>query len=139
MRGSLFAFRRRASCDWLNRTFREKRMAKSGERSYNRTPTMLERLYPGYKEHGWMPVIWLMYLIFFFIDPFLNHQGLLVWTGTIVAGAVFVLLYLRSYTSHGRTAVLAACAMVLMGIICTPWNSGAMGFFIYAAATVPWL
>jgi two-component system, NarL family, sensor histidine kinase DesK len=100
---------------------------------------MLERLYPGYKEHGWMPVIWLMYLIFFFIDPFLNHQGLLVWTGTIVAGAVFILLYLRSYTSHGRTAVLTACAMVLMGIVCTPWNSGAMGFFIYAAATVPWL
>jgi two-component system sensor histidine kinase DesK len=100
---------------------------------------MLDLIYPGHKEHGWMPIIWLMYLIFFFIDPYLNHRGPLIWTATIVAGAIFILIYLQTYTSHGRTAIMIAAAMVLMGIVCTPWNSGAMGFFIYAAASVPWL
>jgi two-component system sensor histidine kinase DesK len=29
--------------------------------------------------------------------------------------------------------------MVAMGILCTPWNSGAVGFFIYAAAALAWI
>ena len=80
-----------------------------------------------------------MYLIFFFIDPFLNRPRPLIWVATLVAGIIFILLYLRAFSARGRYAVLTAVAMVAMGIVCTPWNSGAMGFFIYAAATVPWI
>ncbi len=86
-----------------------------------------------------MPIIWLMYLVFFFIGPFTRHTGPLVWIGTAVCGMIFALLYVRFYSSRGRKAVLLTIAMVAMGIGCTPWNSGGMGFFIYAAACVPWL
>jgi len=100
---------------------------------------MLDRIYPGRKEHGWMPIIWLMYLVFFFIDPFTHPTTLLVWTGTVVCGIAFILLYLRSFSAAGRTAILSTLAMVAMGILCSPWNSGAVGFFIYAAAAVAWI
>ena len=100
---------------------------------------MLDRIYPGRKEHGWMPIIWLMYLIFFFVDPFTHPSSTLVWTGTAVCGIAFILLYLRSFSSTGRAAIIAVLAMVAMGILCTPWNSGAVGFFIYAAAAVAWI
>ncbi len=100
---------------------------------------MLDLIYPGRREHGWMPIIWLMYMVFFFIDPFTRPTRPLVWVATFVAGVVFIVLYLRAYTSSGWHATLITTAMVLMGIVCSPWNSGAMGFFIYAAACVPWL
>ncbi len=100
---------------------------------------MLDRIYPGRKENGWMPLIWLMYLIFFFIDPFTHPTKPLVWVGTAVGGVVFILLYLQVYTARGRRAAIIIGCMVLMGIVCSPWNSGAMGFFIYAASAVAWL
>ncbi len=100
---------------------------------------MLDLIYPGRKEHGWMPLIWLMYLVFFFIDPYFNHRGPLIWTATIVVGIAFVLLYLRSFSAGGQTAIISTLTMVAMGILCMPWNSGAVGFFIYAAAAVAWV
>ena len=100
---------------------------------------MLDLIYPARKEHGWMPIIWLMYLIFLFVDPFTHPSSPLVWTGTIVCGVAFILLYLRSFNAKGRQAVASTAVMVLMGILCSPWNSGAVGFFIYAAAAVAWI
>lgn len=100
---------------------------------------MLDHIYPARKEHGWMPIIWLMYLIFFFVDPFTHPSTPLVWAGTIICGAAFILLYLRSFNSKGRRAVASTVVMVAMGILCSPWNSGAVGFFIYAAAAAAWI
>src|SRR5580698_5210798 len=100
---------------------------------------MLDLIYPGRKENGWIPIVWLMYLVFFFLDPVLNHHGGLVWVGTIVAGALFIVMYLNAFGARGRKGVLLTIGMVVMGIVCTPWNSGAMGFFIYAAATTAWI
>jgi two-component system sensor histidine kinase DesK len=100
---------------------------------------MWDLIYPGRKEHGWRPAIWLLYLIFFFIDPFTRHTTPLVWVGTVVAGFVFILLYLHVWTAGEQNAVLLTVAMALMGIVCTPWNTGAIGFFFYAAVCVAWL
>lgn len=100
---------------------------------------MLDRIYPGRKEYGWIPVIWLMYLVFFFLDPILNHHGGLIWVGTIVVGVVFTLMYLQAFGAKGPKAVLITIGMVVLGIACSPWNSGAMGFFIYAAAAIAWI
>jgi two-component system, NarL family, sensor histidine kinase DesK len=101
---------------------------------------MIDRLMPGKKEHGWIPVVWLMYLIFFFIDPYASGRGTpRVWIATAICGVLFTLLYLQAYSPNRRHAVLATIGMVVMGMACIPWNGGALGFFIYAAAALPWL
>ena len=109
--------------------------------SFDNRPThMLDRLYPGKKEHGWTPLIWLMYLVFFVVGPFWAHDNrLLVWTGTVLATALFVPVYLQAYSASGRRAALVLATMAGLGIFCTPWNSGGMTFFIYAAACAPWM
>jgi two-component system sensor histidine kinase DesK len=99
---------------------------------------MLDLIYPGRKEHGWIPLIWLMYLVFFFVDPFTRATRPLIYLATFVVGLIFIVLYLQVYTARGGKAMLITLAMVLLGVACTPWNSGAMGFFIYAAACVAW-
>jgi two-component system sensor histidine kinase DesK len=101
---------------------------------------LLDRIHPGRKEHGWVPAIWLVYLSFFVLDPYLSHDGTrVVWAATIFGSVFFSLLYLQAYSPNRRHASVATIAMVVMGIVCVPWNGGALGFFIYAAAAVPWL
>lgn len=102
--------------------------------------SMIDQLLPGRREHGWLPVVWLTYLVFFFIDPYNSGRGTpLVWTATIICGVLFALIYLQAYSPNERHAKLATATMVVMGILCLPWNAGAIGFFIYAAAALPWL
>jgi two-component system, NarL family, sensor histidine kinase DesK len=101
---------------------------------------MLDRIYPARKEFGWIPVVWLMYLVFLFIDPVLTHRSRpLIWVGTILTAVVFVPLYLHVQGSKGWRAGLQMFAMVLLAVVCMPWNAGAIGFFIYAAACLPWV
>ncbi len=100
---------------------------------------MLDRIYPGRKEYGWIPIVWLSYLVFFFIDPITRHTRPLVWVATLVAAAVFVLLYLQVYSARGRRGVLILVAMVAMGVVCGLWNPGALCFFVFAASCVPWV
>src|SRR5450755_185983 len=99
---------------------------------------MLDFIYPGRKEHGWIPLVWLMYLVFFFVDPFTHPSRPIGYVGTLVVGLFFIVLYLRAYTSSGPWSMLITLTMVLLGVLCTPWNSGAVGFFIYAAACLAW-
>lgn len=85
-------------------------------------------------------MIWLMYLVFLFVDPFIAKRNQpLVWVGTVLAAAGFITLYLQTYSARGLRAGLRIFGMVLLGVVCLPWNSGALSFFIYAAAALPWM
>jgi len=102
--------------------------------------SMIDRLFPGRREHGWVAAIWLVYLLFFFTDPYFSGRSTpRFWIGTAICGAFFALLYLQAFSPNRRRAILATVAMFVMGILCLPWNSGALGFFIYASAALPWL
>ncbi len=93
-----------------------------------------QKIYPVDHKHKWMPLIWLPFMIWFFMDPYWKHAGLLQWASNTVAGLFFIYLYLQAFSRHGRIRGICIVLMILMGAIFIPLNSGAIGFLIYAAA-----
>lgn len=90
------------------------------------------RLLPDKKHLGWTPFAWLIYLFF----PLLNLWGnpTPLATGLTLAGVVIFLgLYFRGYWADGKELLAIIAAIVLLGVIITPFNWGASAFFIYAA------
>src|SRR5271157_2750816 len=92
------------------------------------------KLYPVDHEHKWMPLIWLPFMIWFFLDPFWKHAGLLHWAWNTVSGLFFIVLYLQAFSRPGRVRNICIVLMVLMGAVFIPLNGGAIGLLIYAAA-----
>jgi two-component system sensor histidine kinase DesK len=92
------------------------------------------KLYPTNDEHKWMPLIWLPFMLWFFLDPYWKHADLWHWTWNTLAGLLFILLYMQGFA--GRTPVKYICTalMLLMAIVLMPINGGAIGFLIYSAA-----
>jgi two-component system sensor histidine kinase DesK len=88
------------------------------------------------KNHflGWTPYAWLVYLCFFFMQPIYSHAGVREWAITITATVVFLLLYFRGFWLCDWSLVLNTAGIALLGVLLTPHNPGAVGFFIYASA-----
>jgi two-component system, NarL family, sensor histidine kinase DesK len=89
------------------------------------------------KDHGWSPLLWVVYLGFFFIDPVVNHASQRIWTYDIVGAAVFLLLYFGLFVLERPRAYMHIAGMVLLGMVFLRINSGASTFFIFAAAMLP--
>ncbi len=89
------------------------------------------------KDHGWSPLLWILYLGFFFIDPVLSHPGAKIWTVDLIGAAIFVVLYLGLFAIENPLDWLHIGGMVALGVVFMPINSGACTFFIYAAAMLP--
>src|ERR1700722_8765712 len=89
------------------------------------------------KDHGWSPLLWVLYLGFFFIDPILSHAGAKLWFYDALGAAVFLALYLGIFWIENPLGLVHIGGMVLLGILFQPINSGACTFFIYAASMVP--
>jgi two-component system, NarL family, sensor histidine kinase DesK len=89
------------------------------------------------KDHGWSPLLWLVYLGFFFADPILNHASLRIWLLDILGAAAFLVLYLGLFVIENPLSLLHLCGMVLLGLVYSPINGSACTFFIYAASMLP--
>lgn len=89
------------------------------------------------KDHGWSPLLWVLYFGFFFIDPIMSHASARIWMLDILATAAFLILYFGLFALENPRAYLHIGVMVLLGILLQPINSGASTFFIYAAAMLP--
>src|SRR5215831_15698999 len=89
------------------------------------------------KDHGWSPLLWVVYLGFFFIDPVVNHASRGLWTYDILGAAVFLLLYFGLFVLECPRAYMHIGGMVLLGVLFLPINMGACTFFIFAAAMLP--
>ena len=89
------------------------------------------------KDHGWSPLLWVVYLGFFFIDPVVNHASQRLWTCDILGAAVFLLLYFGLFVLECPRAYMHIGGMVLLGVLFLPINMGACTFFIFAAAMLP--
>ena len=94
-------------------------------------------LSPRSKPRGWVPYIWLGYLIFFFIQPIMDHAGWKEWSLTALATAIFLGLYFGLFALERTKPLLHIAGMVLLGLVFAPLNMGASTFFIFAAAFVP--
>ncbi len=85
----------------------------------------------------------LVYLIFAFLPLVWVKQSLpLAVALTLLAAAVFLPVYWKSYELEHRPALFAALTMAAVGFALTPWNPGGNTFVIYAFATLgfsqPW-
>jgi two-component system, NarL family, sensor histidine kinase DesK len=84
-------------------------------------------------------LIWLVYSLFFVIDPIQEHSVRL-WVIFGVAYAVFLAIYFALVVARSqRTQLLLILAMGILGVIYYPFNISACGIFIYAAAFVPFV
>ena len=92
------------------------------------------KLYPVDHEHKWMPLMWLPFMIWFFLDPFWKHASLWHWAWNTAAGLFFIVLYLQAFSRPGLVRNTCIVLMILMGVIFIPLNGGAFGLLIYAMA-----
>jgi len=89
------------------------------------------------KDHGWSPLLWVIYLGFFFVDPVVSHASLRAWFLDIAGATVFLLLYFGLFVLENPRTLAHIGGMVLLGIVFMPFNGGACTFFIFAAAMLP--
>ena len=93
-------------------------------------------IYPSTDEHKWMAVVWLVFMVWFFVDPiWWNHAGPLLWIGNTIYGLVFVWLYLYCFSHPEPQRLYAALAMLLMASVLIPSHHGAVAcMLVYAVA-----
>ena len=83
--------------------------------------------------------IWLVYSVFFFIDPILRRSSR-YWIQSLAIYAVFLAIYIGYAQSRtNRQRYVLVTAFYLLGILVFPFNSGASCFFIYGAAFLPFI
>ena len=92
------------------------------------------KLYPSDDKHRWMPLIWLPFMVWFFVDPIWKHAGPLLWIGNTLCGLFFIWLYLYSFSRPEPRKLFAIAAMIVMATIAIPFNSGGAGLLVYAIA-----
>ncbi|HXV74930.1 MAG TPA: sensor histidine kinase [Candidatus Polarisedimenticolaceae bacterium] len=94
------------------------------------------RLLPSDPDLGWTPYAWLVYLPIFYVRPILAGAGVVEWAATIVATAIFFVLYFRGYWYRGRVLLPYVIGLASLGAVFSPFNPGASVFFVYAAAFI---
>ena len=84
-------------------------------------------------------LFWLAYMVFYFLDP-LFRRSLVYWLECLGFAAIFVALYVGLFQLR-RFEFRMACivGMYLLGALTYPINSGAITFFIYCAALLPFV
>lgn len=89
------------------------------------------------KDHGWSPLLWVVYLGFFFIHPVMAHPGLRIWLLDLIGAAVFLALYIGLFALENPNDWVHIGGMVVLGLLFQPINGGACTFFIFACAMLP--
>ena len=79
------------------------------------------RLLPKNSEYTWA-LYSVLYFGFFFLDPIESHAGARVWFFTLLATAVFLVLYFGLFWVSRRQALLHLAAMVLLGVAFAKYN-----------------
>lgn len=89
------------------------------------------------RDHGWGPLLWVLYLGFFFVQPVVDHASLKRWLFDGLGAAIFLAFYWGLFLLERPRALVHIGGMVLLGVLFLPYNPGACTFFIFAAAMVP--
>lgn len=100
----------------------------------NTIRSICHTIYPADHKHRWMPLMWLPFMIWFFLDPYWKHASLWHWAWNTAAGLFFIFLYLQAFSRPGRIRNSCIVLMVLMAVIFIPFNVGGVGLLIYTAA-----
>ncbi len=92
------------------------------------------KVYPNPDEHRWIPLIWLPFMVWAFVDPLWAHYGPLGWVANTFGGIVFILLYLQAFSRPEPYKLLSILAMTAMAPVFIHVNEGNVALLIYAAA-----
>jgi len=96
-------------------------------------------LIPKNRDHGWVPYVWLVFLVFFILNPILDpHTTGREWLITIAATAVFLVLYFRIFWTGPPWNYALIAAMIGMGLGLGHMNEGASVFVILGSSFVAW-
>jgi two-component system sensor histidine kinase DesK len=96
--------------------------------------TIWRKIYPNDDQHHMMPLLWLPFMIWFFVDPVSRHTGALGWVANTSFGLVFILIYLQAFSHRDPYRLTCVLAMTAMAAVLIPLNGGATAFLVYAAA-----
>ena len=91
----------------------------------------------GDKDHGWSPLLWVLYLGFFFMDPVIRNASVRLWLLDLAGAAVFLVLYFGLFFLENPYALAHIGGMVLLGLGYQFINYGACTFLIFACAMLP--
>jgi two-component system sensor histidine kinase DesK len=85
---------------------------------------------------AWMRHIWLVYSVFFLIDP-IQRKSSFHWMLLAIVFPIFLVLYFLPHYTRGHKQFAAVVAMFVLGLVYVPYNSSSFGIFIFAIATLP--
>jgi two-component system, NarL family, sensor histidine kinase DesK len=91
------------------------------------------------RDHGWGPLLWWLYLGFFFVQPVADHVSRTKWLIDILGAAIFLVLYWGIFLLEKPRPLIHVGGMLLLGVLYLPFNAGGCTFFIFAAAMVPFM
>ena len=94
------------------------------------------RLLPATPRIGWIPYLWLFWLIGFFAKWFFVAIDPVELTLALLTLPVFLALYFNGFWHSGRRVFVNIAGILLIGLLWTPFNSNALSFFIYGSAFV---
>lgn len=80
--------------------------------------------------------IWLVYLGFWFIQPYYEPAGLQKWVLLAVAMVLFVVFYLLAHRGPKKLRWLWLVGIFVLGLIYVPMNQSACGIFIFLTAGI---
>lgn len=91
-------------------------------------------------QHGnWFDFVWLVYSVFFFIQPFYEHSAK-GWIRFAILYGLFLVCYAGVVRARiPRQAHLFMAAMGILGLSWYPFNAGAAGAVIYVTAFTPFV
>jgi two-component system sensor histidine kinase DesK len=84
-------------------------------------------------DHG----IWLIFLGFWFLTPYLDHQPLRYWVGLFIVIALFIPFYLLAHFGTPRVRRFWVAAMFVLAMVYVPINQSAWGIYIFIAVSIP--
>ncbi|MGC2399372.1 MAG: sensor histidine kinase [Acidobacteriaceae bacterium] len=85
----------------------------------------------------WDHSIWLVFLGFWILTPYLDHQPLRYWIFLAIALCLFVPFYLLAHHGPRKLRWFWVAAMFLLAMVYVPINESSWGIYIYIAASLP--
>jgi two-component system, NarL family, sensor histidine kinase DesK len=104
-----------------------------------RQERLVQRLRRKRRHPDYWDFIWVIYSVFFFIEPLSRHSAH-YWVQFAVFYALFLALYASVVLARARwQSYLSLLGMAVLGALYFPQNSGASGCFVFAAAFLPFV
>jgi two-component system sensor histidine kinase DesK len=91
---------------------------------------------PPNPDIGWVPYVWLIYVFWFAVIPFIDHSpAWLTWL-TIAEAAISIPLYFKGYWLKGSERLWIVGVFFLLATAVAKWNAAGSVFIIYGTAFI---